>query len=87
MRKIPIESYRIVAGIFLILLLVVFIDDIGEYHWFWPYDRQAVGVVILFGAIGAVFLAPYTRTAARRRKKDREAVKEMEADLNNDKRP
>jgi hypothetical protein len=86
MRKIPIEAYRIVAGIFLIPL-VVFIDDIGEYHWFWPCDRLAVGVVILIGAIGVVLLAPHTRTAARRRKKDHEAVKKMEAYLNDGKQP
>jgi hypothetical protein len=57
MSKLPI-TIRLAIVVWWIFLLVVFVDDLGRYRWFWPYDHQLLGIGVLLGILFHVFLGP-----------------------------
>jgi hypothetical protein len=38
-----------------LIAAVALIDDLGKYHWFWPYDREIYGVALLIAILWHVF--------------------------------
>jgi hypothetical protein len=86
-RKRYFAARRIIIGIWLIPCVVVLIDNIGNYHWFWKYDGAALGLTMLIGWFLLAYVAPpINQIAAYRRKRDYETRKAMEAYLNDERR-
>jgi len=87
MRKLSVAAHKIIASLLLIPTVVVLVDTLGNYRWFWPHDRQAMGATMLIGVVWATFFAPsISRVAAYRRMKDRKALREMEKRFGSDPR-
>lgn len=82
MRKLSIATVRIVAGILAMPAFAVLANRLGDYRWFWPYDRQVEGLVAAVVAVVLGFLTPsFARMSAYNELKRRRALKEMEARL------
>ena len=47
-----------------IILLAALIDELGKFHWFWPYDRTVFSVAILISALWYMFFGPQLRAWA-----------------------
>lgn len=81
------KARRIIAGVAVLPMMVVMANELGNYHWFWPYDRDARVAGLLTGVICVAILGPsLTQLAAYRRKKDYEARRKLEARLNEGRR-
>ena len=47
----PPAAARWAAVPMILLLAVALIDDLGNFRWFWPYDRQVLGIGFLVGLL------------------------------------
>jgi hypothetical protein len=79
------NARRIILTVAVLPSCVSLIDNLGQYRWFWPYDRQIMGIAMIVGVLGFQMFAPsISEIRERRTKKDRESVAKMEAYLNNE---
>lgn len=86
MLKLSFNARRIIVGMMGLPCGLALANDLGKFHWFWPYDRQAFAIALLLGIASLFFFPSMAEIKAYREKKDREALKKMEAHLNGESR-
>ncbi len=82
MARLSFNARRIIVGAMTLPWGIFLVNDLGNFHWFWPYDRDAMAIALLIGVISLFFFPSIAELKAHREQKDRKARDKMEKYLN-----